>query len=177
MPDYAPKQNVFQLSMCDDEEKDTQQHMDVYRDFELMVAKDEPTTRPFERKYYVHLIAAVFNHGYICGGATQFKNCLRYINTAIDRDLQAYNSQPGIKRRMIGLFTNLLSNYSNCTDKTFQLKQTHTLEDVQIIRLCAHFVSVVFSLPPNRWSKLFHNPQKMKKEYLAVMPEDSSAAR
>ena len=171
--DYIPKDDTFLLALSYDDEKMADEAAKIYQQFEQSVMKDTHPQVAFKRMNYVQLFGAIFNKAYLRGGVQQFEHIAYYINDSVNQDLKNEKA-PNCKQRLRSLLISLITN--NWQEKMMELNKKRTLEDIQMIRLCIHFVAVILSLPPNPFSRLFHNPMDLVQEYLPGMPEDSSAA-
>ena len=157
--EYIPRDDTFLLAIDTDDEKEAQ----IKSKFDDAVMKDMRPAITFQREYYIYLIGAIFKYGYLMGGRLRSKDIAAYIYTDVSADSE----------RLSSLLTNLLTNKSS--DPLFKLSAKRTLEDVQMIRLCLHFLAAILSLPQSPFSRLFHCPHEMKKEYIPGMPDDSSS--
>ena len=167
VPENIPRDDTFLVALAADDQKEAQ----IKEAFDNAVNGDVRPNIAFQRRFYVHLIGAIFNNGYLKGGSQRFNNIAPYINEVVAADL---NGNAEAAQRLGTLLTNLLTN--NSPDSSFKLKSKRTLEDVQMIRLCLHFLAAILSVPQSPFSRLFHCPHEMKKEYLPGMPEDASMA-
>eukprot|EP01083_Nonionella_stella_P087879 244666_1 len=109
----------------------------------------------------------VFKHGYLKKGVSNasMPNVLRLIRNVCSKisEAQIENNDEEQVNRVNALFRTVACN---STYVSLIMSRKKSMEDIQIIRMMYHFVSVVLSMPASPLSILFHAPSTYNNGYM-----------